>query len=71
MDKELKAIVRRELVMDMIQADLSQEQMESYLKSDLSKLPSEWSGDQGDGPSEKVMDEFLDERFPKEEGEGE
>lgn len=65
MDKIIKALVRRELVMDLVKTDMDQEQLESYLKSDMEKLPSEWVKDRGDDASEKDMDEFLDTKYPK------
>jgi hypothetical protein len=66
MEKNLKALIRRELITDLIECDFNQDQLENYLKTDLEKLPSEWAGN-GDGTSNKAMDEYLDEKFPKEE----
>jgi len=65
MDKTIKALVRRELVMDLVKTDMDQEQLENYLKSDMKKLPSEWVKDRRDDASEKDMDEFLDTKYPK------
>ncbi len=65
----MKALVRRELVLDLIKCDMNQEQMENYLKSPLEQLPSEWLKGKGEGTSDKVMDAYLDEKFPKEASE--
>jgi len=69
MDEDLKALVRRELVMDLIKCDMNQEQMENYLKSPLEQLPSEWLKGKGEGTDSKILSDWLDEKFPKEEAE--
>jgi len=62
----MKALVRRELIMDLVKADMDQEQMERYLKSNLESLPSEWLAEKNPGGvSENDMKEYLDDEFPE------
>lgn len=67
MTAELKALIRRQLVSELIELDLKQEQLEEYIQTDLSKTPKEWLKDNGGEIPDAAMEEYLNSEFPKAE----
>jgi len=60
-----KQIVRAQFAKELIEAELSQEQLETYLTSDMKLSPLDWAKQEG-GVSDADMKEYLDNEFPKE-----
>lgn len=71
MTAELKALIRRQLISELIEIGLNQEQLEAYVQTDLSKTPKEWLEGNGGEISDSDMNDYLDNEFPKEEKEEE
>ena len=58
-----KQIVRAQFAKELIEAELSQESLEKYLRSDMKLSPLEFAKQEGEDTDFK---EFLDGEFPKE-----
>jgi hypothetical protein len=56
-----KQIIRAQFAKELIEAELSRESLEKYLKSDMKLSPLEFAKQEGEDAD---MKEFLDSEFP-------
>ena len=58
-----KATIRAEFAQQLVQADMTQIELEEYLSSDMTKSPAEFMAE-GEVSQEEFA-EYLDDKFPK------
>jgi hypothetical protein len=64
MKDTVKSIIKS-FVRELIASEMSAEQLEVYLQSDLSKMPAEWLREQEGEVTETEMKSYLDDSFPE------
>lgn len=60
----------KELLQKCIDAEMSLDEVQAYLETDLSQDPDKWIKDKGkrSESEKKEMDEYLNQKWPKKDG---
>ncbi len=62
MNDEIKALLRKEFAKELLDSDMSQDQLGDYLASDMKQSPTEWVN----AHRNSEINNYLEDKFPDE-----